>query len=182
MSLCLSVKVDVTYYCLHSISFAILKYASYAQFIIIFQCIICSWCKFVPPPPQRCKSKFQFKSDPPLIKEAKVLMYNILMVVCITNLPFIYHYELIFLSRCSHFLASYYPSFHLTLLFPNRAFVPRHTEAPCCWPGRAAPPPPHLGSLLTVPALARLLVSWVHKIIMSNWNNSLLQFLCWLLT
>ncbi|MPC08109.1 hypothetical protein E2C01_000684 [Portunus trituberculatus] len=58
--------------------------------------------------------------------------------------------------RCSHFLASYYPSFHLTLLFPNRAFVPQHTEAPCCLPGHAAPPP-HSGSPLTEPTLGQLL-------------------------
>lgn len=43
-------------------------------------------------------ARISLKCDPSFNKvpETKALTYNILMVVCITNLPFIYHYDFIF--------------------------------------------------------------------------------------
>ena len=62
----------------YSLSFAILKYASYAQFIIIFNVLSVANVSLYPLPYKGARANFILKSDPPLIKvpEAKVLMYN----------------------------------------------------------------------------------------------------------
>lgn len=66
--------------------------------LLFFSVLSVANVSLYPLPYKGARANFILKSDPPLIKvpQAKALMYNILMVVCITNLPFIYHYDLIF--------------------------------------------------------------------------------------
>lgn len=66
--------------------------------LLFFSVLSVASVSLYPLPYQGARVNLILKCDPPFNKvpEAKALMYNILMVVCITNLPFIYRYDLIF--------------------------------------------------------------------------------------